>query len=91
LFPSHDDATKYLLLLTDAMPTIGDDPSKATLDAVEKAVAADITVSLIGIQLDKKAEDFAQKIVDLGKGRLYIVKNLEEMDRIVLLDYYSRK
>lgn len=89
LFPSHDDATKYLLLLTDAMPTVGDDPAQATLDAIEKAVAAGITVSLIGIQLDKKAQDFAQKIVDLGRGRLYIVKNLEEMDRIVLLDYYS--
>ncbi len=91
LFPVHDDATKYLLLLTDAMPTVGDDPTQATFDAVEKAVAAGITVSLIGIQLDEKAQNFAQRIVDLGKGRLYIVQKLEELDRIVLQDYYSRK
>jgi len=89
LFPEHDETTKHLLLLTDAMPTVGDDPAKETLAAVEKAVAAGITVSLIGIKLDEKARDFAQNIVDLGKGNLYVVENLEELDKIVLMDYYS--
>lgn len=88
LFPSHD-GTKHLLLLTDAMPTVGKDPLTATFAAVEKAIAASITVSLIGIQLDAAGQKFAEKLVELGKGRLYIVENLEEMERIVLMDYYS--
>ncbi len=86
LFPSQE-GTKHLLLLTDAMPTVGDDPQRAALEAAEKAVAAGITVSLIGIKLDKSARTFAEKLVELGKGRFYVVENLEEVDKIVLMDY----
>jgi len=88
LFP-NDDMTKHLLLLTDAMPTVGHNPSQATFDAVEKAVATGITISLIGIQLDEKAKEFAETLVALGKGKLYIVQNLKDLDRVVLLDYYN--
>ncbi|MFA6888710.1 MAG: VWA domain-containing protein [Candidatus Woesearchaeota archaeon] len=83
------DATKHLLLLTDAIPTVGEDPAKATLEAAEKASAAGITISLIGIQLDKKGKELAEKIVQFGKGRLYIVDNLNTLDKIVLMDYYG--
>ena len=37
----------------------------------------------------KTAKKLAEKIVQLGEGRLYIVKNLEELDKIILEDYYS--
>lgn len=88
LFPRHD-ALKHLLLLTDAMPTVGAEPFKATFNAVEKAIATGVTVSLIGIQLDAEAKKFAEKLTELGKGRLYIVEDLEELDKIVLFDYYN--
>jgi Mg-chelatase subunit ChlD len=88
LFPSHD-ATKHLLLLTDALPTIGNDPLQATLDAVEKAVAAGVTVSLIGIQLDGTGKRLAERVVELGNGKFYLVENLDELDKIVLMDYYG--
>ncbi len=88
LFANHD-ATKHLLLLTDAMPTVGKDPMKATLEAAEKAAAGGITISLIGIKLDATARQFAEKIVELGNGKFYVVENLEELDKIVLMDYYG--
>ena len=87
LFPLHTQ-TKHLLLLTDGHSTVGADPSSAALSAVEKATAAGITVSLIGIQLEKTAKEFAEKFVAVGKGRFYLVENLEDLDRIVLMEYY---
>ena len=48
-----------------------------------------ITISLIGIKLDKKGESLAKDIVSLGEGRFYVVRDLEEIDKVVLEDYYS--
>jgi len=88
MFPSND-VGKHLILLTDAMPTIGEEPEKDTIEAVSIARANGITISLIGVQLDKKGEELAKKIVAVGEGKLYMVKDLDELDRIVLEDYYS--
>lgn len=88
LFP-RDDSTKHLILLTDAMPTTGKEPEQETIEAVSIARTHGITVSVVGIDLNKRAEKLAQKIAEIGEGRLYIVKNLEELDRIVLEDYYG--
>ncbi|MBN1645337.1 VWA domain-containing protein [Candidatus Woesearchaeota archaeon] len=88
MFPAQD-ATKHLLILTDALPTIGKEPEQATLAAVSSARAKGITISVVGIQLDSKGEKLAKKIVKLGNGKLYMVRDLEEVDRIVLEDYYS--
>ncbi len=88
LFPNKN-ITKHLILLTDALPTAGTDPVKDTLEMVSLARSKDITISLVGIQLDEKGKDLAEKIVELGEGRLYIVKDLETLDKIVLEDYYS--
>jgi len=88
LFPNKE-VTKHLLLLTDAMPTTGENPEEETLEAVSLAKANKITVSLIGIRLDKKGKELAEKITNLGEGKLYIVKDLEEVDKIVLEDYYG--
>ncbi len=89
LFPTTNDGTKHLLLLTDAMPTVGNNPIQATYNAIEMAVSAGISVSLIGIQLEEKAKDFAERVVHLGNGKLYLVENVAELDRIVLVDYYG--
>ncbi|MCK4670293.1 MAG: VWA domain-containing protein [Nanoarchaeota archaeon] len=86
---STQNITRHLVLLTDALPTTGEDPEKETLEAVSLASALDITVSVIGLNLDKKGEQFAQKIAEIGKGRFYIVKNVEDIDKIIIEDYYS--
>ena len=88
MFP-RDNVTKHLILITDAMPTVGDDPNKNTLNLVERATGYGITVSVIGIDLSKEGTELARKIAEIGKGRLYVVKDLDNLDRIVLQDYYS--
>ena len=88
MFP-RENVTKHLVLITDAAPTVGDDPNKNTLNLVERAAALGITISVIGIQIEKEGTELAKKIVEIGNGRLYIIKELENLDRIVLEDYYS--
>lgn len=88
LFPS-DEITKHLILLTDALPTKGDEPEKSTLEEVSIAKSKGITISLIGINLDEKGKKLAEKISQLGEGRLYVVRSLENVDQIVLEDYYG--
>ncbi|MBS3176514.1 VWA domain-containing protein, partial [Candidatus Woesearchaeota archaeon] len=86
LFPKVK-ATKHLVILTDAQPTVGENPREHTLKAVSEARAYGITISLIGINLDKEAVQFAQDIISIGEGRLYLVKDLDKLDQIVLEDY----
>ena len=87
LFPS-ENLTKHLILITDALPTKGDEPEKSTLEEASIARSKGITISLIGINLDEKGKRLAEKIVQLGEGRLYVVRNLEKVDQVVLEDYY---
>ncbi|MBD3361382.1 VWA domain-containing protein [Candidatus Woesearchaeota archaeon] len=88
MFPA-EDVTKHLLILTDALPTVGKEPEQETLAAVSGAAAKGITISVIGIRLDGKGEKLAKKIVKLGNGKLYMIRDLKEVDRIVLEDYYN--
>ncbi len=87
MFPSMN-VTKHLLLLTDALPTRGEDPEKATLDAAATARANGITISIVGINLDEKGQKLAERVIEIGDGKLYAVRDLGELDKIVLEDYY---
>ncbi|MFH1174944.1 MAG: VWA domain-containing protein [archaeon] len=89
LFPRH--ATKHLILLTDALPTKGEQPERETLDAVSAAAGQHITISLIGINLDEQGESLGRKITELGRGRLYSVKNIEGIDVLMLEEYELAK
>jgi Mg-chelatase subunit ChlD len=86
LFP-HDDSTKHLILITDAMPTKGEDPEKLTLEEAAKARNAGITISIIGISLDEAGAKLAEKLATLGNGRFYVVSDAENYDTIVLQEY----
>lgn len=86
LFPK-EHVTKHLILLTDALPTTGNEPEEDTIKAVSEASARKITVSLIGLNLDKTGSALAKKIVEIGKGRLYRVKDITSLDKIMLEEY----
>jgi len=88
LFP-NENITKHLIIITDALPTIGKDPEKETLQEASIARNKGITISLIGINLNEKGKKLAEKIVELGEGKLYTIKDVENVDRVVLEDYYS--
>jgi Mg-chelatase subunit ChlD len=88
LFPATKE-TKHLILLTDALPTVGKDPEKETLRAVSTARSAGITISLVGIQLDKEGINLARQITKIGEGRLSLAKDLNNVGSIVLEDYYA--
>ena len=88
IFPS-ESITKHLILITDALPTKGDEPEKSTLEEASIARSKGITISLVGINLDEKGKKLAEKIVELGEGRLYTIRNSENIDKAVLEDYYS--
>lgn len=87
MFPT-ENITKHLILITDALPTKGDYPEKSALEEASAARSKGITISLIGISLDEKGKKFAEKIAEIGEGRLYAARNLENVDKIVLEDYY---
>ena len=94
MFPI-DSNVKHLILLTDAMPTKSrdNDPEQSTLDAVATAKANNISVSIILIEQkdlkETKIMEFASKIVEVGDGKLYKIRNLEELDALVIDDYNS--
>lgn len=88
LFPS-EHVSKHLMIITDALPTKGRRPEESTMEAVSMARARGITTSIIGIKLDAKGERIAKRIAAMGDGRLYKVADLEQVDKIVLEDYYK--
>lgn len=84
---SERNCTNHLILITDGLHTIGSD--KDVLEQVMVAVGQDISVSVIGISLDDKGRELAEKIVEISKGKLYSVSATAGIDRIILEDYYS--
>jgi len=88
LFPT-EHATKHLVVLSDGLPTVGAQPEKEALQAVALARSQGITVSLVGIGLDKKGAAFGNELVKMGEGRFYTARNLEDLDEIILEDYYA--
>ena len=81
--------TKHLVILTDALPTVGKQPELETLQAVSTAKGAGITISLIGVQLDKEGKKLAKQITKIGEGRFSLVQDLGKVGHIVLADYYA--
>lgn len=83
--------TKHLVLITDALPTRGGEPGKLTLEAVGRARDAGVTISIVGINLEREGEQLARKMMEIGEGKLYRVRDLGELDAIVLEDYEALK
>ncbi len=88
LFPK-EEASKHLILITDAMPTSGETPETETMEAAAIAADSNITISVIGINLKKEGEEIAKKIAEIANGRIFAARSLDEVDRMVLEDYYA--
>ena len=56
---------------------------------MSRAAEAGITLSLVGIKLNEKGEALAKQLIEIGSGRLYVTKDLEHIDMMVLEDYFS--
>ena len=89
LFTNRKADTKHIILLTDALPTVGADPERDVLEAVGFARAAGVSISVIGIALDSSGERLAEDIVDMGAGRLSVVSDAQGLD-VLVLEEYSR-
>ena len=62
-------------------------PEQMTLEAASAAREHGITISIVGINLDEKGEKLARDVTDVAEGRLYVVRDVEDVDMVVLEDY----
>ncbi len=83
------DSKRHLILITDILPTAGEEPEKNTLESISEIAAEGVTISVIGISPEEEGKKLAEKIVEIGKGRFMVAKNLDDMDALVLEDYYA--
>lgn len=90
LFSTHAK-TKHIILLTDAVQTLGKKPEKEVIKQVSNSHNQQITISVIGISLNKQGEQLAKKIVDISQGSLFKASKLENLDQIMLEDYYRAR
>ena len=82
-----DTATKHLILVTDAVPTVGDDPQQETLQVIAEAAFAGITTSVIAIGPVGDHLTFARHMAELGGGRLGVLSHLDDLDALILEEY----
>jgi Mg-chelatase subunit ChlD len=80
---------KHIIILTDALPTVGKEPEKETIHAISEARTTGITISIIGINLDKKGMQLAKEISKTGNGRFYTVQQLNELQTLMIQEYYE--
>ena len=88
---SNKKARKHLIIITDALQTIGKNPEKKVLEAVGVALKDDVSISVIGLGLNPDGERLSKLIVEHGRGSLYLVKAYDDLDVLVIEDYYKVK
>ncbi len=88
---SSSAKTKHIILLTDAVQTLGKKPEREVLKQVSSSFNQGITLSVVGISLNKQGEALAKKIVDLSQGSLFKASKIEDLDQIILEDYYRAR
>lgn len=79
----------HLILITDGVQTHGKEDE--VLKQVGIAANMNVSLTLIGINIDKNGEKLAREIVNITDGRFYMAQSLDDVDEIVLEDYYSYK
>ena len=78
---------KHIIILTDGLHTTSKTPTRNVLEQVMIAKEQDVSISMVGINLDDIGLKLARKIVDLGSGRLFSVKDVKEIGSVIIGDY----
>ncbi len=86
LFP-REPGTKHIMLISDGLPTSGNRPEKDAIEAAYQAKQQGVTLSVVGIQLDKKGKELGEKLAQIGDGKLYGIQELKDLQQMVLQDY----
>lgn len=87
-FQLHDaKGIKHVVIITDGLHTTSKSPTSDVLEQVMIACEDDISISLVGINLDDTGLDLARQVVDLSNGRLYSVKDLSDVGSVIIGDY----
>ena len=84
-------ASKNIFLITDAMPTKGKKPVEHAVSSAVRAADSKVHLSLVGIAFNKESESIARRIVDAARGSLYCIRDIKELDKIFIEEYYSLK
>jgi len=81
------DERAHIVLITDALPTFGENPIESAISLASKIYDSGSTLSVVGIKLNEEGIENAKRLVKAGGGNLYIVKSVKELSSIVLADY----
>ncbi|BBL45885.1 magnesium chelatase [Nanobdella aerobiophila] len=84
------DSFSHIIIITDALPTYGEKPIDRTLE-ITKIISNKAYISIIGIGLNQEGERIAKLITKYGNGRLFITKNIEDLKKLVLIEYELSK
>ena len=79
----------HLVIITDALHNTGD--IKELKKIVGEAKNNRISISIIGIKIDKEGLKTAEEILSISEGRLYNISTSSELDLILLKDYLNKK
>ncbi|MBN1275639.1 VWA domain-containing protein [Candidatus Woesearchaeota archaeon] len=82
---------KHLVLLTDGVQTVGEDPESRVLEAASRAAQSRVTISVVGLSLDGRGESLSRRVVEVGRGTLYLVKDYAGLDALLIEDYYAAR
>ncbi|MEM2115406.1 MAG: vWA domain-containing protein [Candidatus Woesearchaeota archaeon] len=82
---ARKQGTKHIILISDALET--EDFDKV-YDAASIAKSEKITISIIGTELNEQGKKLSQDLVNITEGKYYQFV-LEDLEKIVLEDYYS--
>ncbi len=85
---SDENVKKHLLVITDLQPTKGEDPYKDAVKASFIAKESNVSVSVVGVNVDKKSSKFALKIAEASNGKFYSVSE-DSIGKIIIEDYES--
>ncbi len=78
---------KHIIILTDGLHTTSKVPIKDVFEQVMIAKEQEISISIVAINPDEEGLSLARKIVDLSSGRLFAVKDLDDMSSVIIGDY----
>jgi Mg-chelatase subunit ChlD len=81
--------TRHVVLLTDGLHTKG--ALEEVYAAVQRAKDSRVSLSVIGIKLDKEGEALSRRITDVTGGRFFHVQDIKELDVLILEDYSRLK